>query len=108
MKSTDLARRDREIRRSQKKEEMVHRRQGKRGERSVGDYISILSEKFFHDDVKIYNIKTNNEEIVELLKEIKEEIEDKQWDTILRKAVKKSGISGREEAFQDLKKLLLS
>ena len=71
----------------------------------MGDYIKLLSGKFFHDTDKIYNIKSNNEEILLLVEEIKESIEEKNWDTILRKAIKNTGINQKEEAFKDLKEL---
>ena len=108
MKSTDLARRDREIRRNQKKTEVIQRKQGKREGFTVGDYIKLLSEKFFHDDTKIYNIKSNNEEILLLIEEIKESIEEKNWDNILRKAIKNTGIAQKEEAFKELKEFFTS
>jgi hypothetical protein len=108
MKSTDIARRDREIRRNQKKAEVIQRKQGKRDGFTVGDYIKLLSEKFFHDAEKIYNIKSNNEEILLLIEEIKENIDEKNWDTILRKAVKNTGIKKKEEAFKELKEFFSS
>jgi len=105
MKSTDLARRDREIKRKQKQEEMLQRRQTKKGGLSVGDYINMLSESFFHDTQKIYNITDNNEPVIEVLKEIKIDAEEKNWEPIFRKAIKKTGISAKEEAFKKLKEL---
>jgi len=105
MKSTDLDRRDREIKRKQKQEEVLQRRQMKKEGRSVGDFIAMLSESFFHDDTKIYNIKDNNDKVLEILMDIKLEIEEKNWDPIFRKAVKKTGISEKEKAFKELKEL---
>lgn len=102
MKSTDIARRDREIRRNQKKAEVIQRKQGKREGLTIGDYIKLLSEKFFHDAEKIYNIQSNNEEVLLLIEEIKESIEEKNWETILKKAIKATGIAKKEEAFKEL------
>ena len=108
MKSTDMARRDREIRRGQKKEEVLQRKQSKREGHTVGDYIKLLAGKFFHDPEKIYNIESNNEEILLLIEEIKDNVEKKQWENILRKAIKSTGITKKDEAFRELKKFFSS
>ena len=44
--------------------------------------------------------------IVELIEEMKKDIPEKNWETILRKAVKKTGVAKKEEGFQELKALL--
>jgi hypothetical protein len=100
MKSTDLARRDREIKRARKRE-MVIERKGQRESRSPGDYINMLSELFFHDTEKIYNIEMS-EDILLLLDEMKEDIPDKQWANVLRKAVKKTGVKQKDLAISQL------
>ena len=56
MKSTDIQRRDREIKRSRKKEELLQKKLGKRDNRSVGEFINKLHSLFYHDEQKIYNI----------------------------------------------------
>ena len=89
MKRTDLARKEREIKRAIKKEERIAR--GEKEERSIGDYINELHSYFFCDDTKIYNIAVD-ERIPDLLEEMMMEIEEKQWETIIRKAVRKTGI----------------
>ena len=103
MKSTDLARKERELRRTQKKEEVLARK-GTRESRSPGDFINQLHSKFFHDAEKIYNIDTS-EEILELLIEMKEDLEEKHWDNVIRKAVRKTKIAQREEAVTEIKLL---
>ncbi|MBN2439722.1 MAG: hypothetical protein JXJ04_00190 [Spirochaetales bacterium] len=104
MKSTDIQRRDREIRRSRKKEELLQRRVENRDTMSVGEFINKLSSLFFHDDKKIYNL--DNEEILELLEELRISQPEKQWDIVLRKAIRKTKIEQREEAFNHLKEYL--
>ncbi|MDR1895002.1 MAG: hypothetical protein LBQ61_10025 [Spirochaetales bacterium] len=104
MKQTDILRREREIRRAQKKQERVAR--GEESETpSVGEYINDLAELFFHDNKKIYNIQSEIK-ILELLEDLKEDHPEKQWDNVLRKAVKKTGITEREEAVKQLKELM--
>ncbi len=105
MKSTDIDRRDREIKRSLKKQEILQRKQEKKGGLSIGDYINLLESKLFHDEQKIYNIKDNNVEVVEVLNGIKGEIDEKHWDNILRKAVNKTGIKQKDIAFTELKEV---
>lgn len=103
MKSTDLARRDREIKKAQKRE-MVLERKGQRESRTAGDYINLFVENFFFDAEKIYNINMS-EEILELLEELKEELPEKQWPNVLRKAVKKTKVKQKDEALQELSSL---
>lgn len=95
MKSTDLARRDREIRKARKRE-MVIERKGVREIRSPGDFINELHDAFFFDTEKIYNIES--EEILLLLEEMKEDLAEKQWANVIRKAVKKSKVKQKDEA----------
>ncbi len=103
MKSTDMARKDRDLRKSRKKEEVLARKMEK-GAKSVGDYINELNGLFFHDGTKIYNIDMS-EEILDLLEEMKIELEEKNWMNVIRKAVKKSGVKEKEPAIQQLKEM---
>jgi hypothetical protein len=71
----------------------------------VGEYINDLSDLFFHDGKKIYNIQTDIK-ILEILEDLKEDQPEKQWDNVLRKAVKKTGVTEREDAIRQLKELM--
>ncbi len=101
MKSTDIARKDRDLRKARKKEEILARK-GTRDARSVGDYINELADLFFHDGNKIYNIESS-EEILLLLEEMKEEIPEKQWNNVLRKSIKKTKVSEKDAALEQLR-----
>lgn len=103
MKSTDIARKDRDLRKARKKEEVLARK-GMKGSRSVGDYINELADLFFHDGTKIYNI-SSSEEILLLLEEMKEEIPEKQWNNALRKAVKKTKVTEKDAALEELRSM---
>ncbi len=46
-----------------------------------------------------------SEEILELLEEMKIELEEKNWINVLKKAVKKSGVKEKETAIQQLKEM---
>ncbi|MDA3850216.1 MAG: hypothetical protein PF447_02980 [Spirochaetaceae bacterium] len=103
MKSTDLARKERELKRVQKKSEVLARKQS-RESRTPGDFINQLHDLFFHDLEKIYNIDSCDE-ILEILLEMKEDLEEKHWDNVIRKAVRKTKIKEKEEAITLLKEL---
>lgn len=104
MKQTDILRRERELRRAQKKQERVAR--GETGETpSVGEYINDLYELFRFDTLKIYNIQLEDR-ILELLEDLKEDHPEKQWDNVIRKAVKKTGVQEKEDAVTQLKELM--
>ncbi|MGL1893816.1 MAG: hypothetical protein OCD02_19420 [Spirochaetaceae bacterium] len=103
MKSTDMARKDRDLRKSRKKEEVLARKMEK-GSKTVGDYINELNDLFFHDGTKIYNID-QSDEILELLEELKIDLEEKNWLNVLKKAVKKSGVKEKDSAIQQLKEM---
>ena len=100
MKRTDLARKEREIKRAIKKEERLVGK-GEKDSRTVGDYINDLSSYFFHDENKIYNIAVD-ERIPDLLEEMMMEMEEKQWENIIRKAVRKTGVKEKEPAVKEL------
>lgn len=103
MKSTDIERRNRDLKRAQKKQEMLERK-STREQRSVGDYINALADLFFYDEERIYNLDMSDE-ILFLLEEMKDEQPEKQWDNILNKAVKKTKIREKDEAVIKLKEI---
>lgn len=104
MKRTDLERKERDIKRAMKKEERLAK--GGCSGKSIGDYINELHSFFFHDETKIYNIAVD-ERIPDLLEEIMIEMEEKQWETIIRKAVRKTGVKEKEPAIKDLLDFML-
>jgi len=99
MKRTDLERKERDIKRAMKKEERIAK--GGASEKSVGDYISELHSFFFHDETKIYNIAID-ERIPDLLEEMMIELDEKQRENIVRKAVRKTGVKEKEPAIKEL------
>lgn len=103
MKSTDIERRNRELKRTQKKQEMLDRKSTKE-QRSVGDFIKALGELFFHDAERIYNLEMSDE-ILFLLEEMKDEQPEKQWENIISKAVKKTKVKEKDEAIEKLKEI---
>ena len=104
MKQTDILRRERELRRAAKKEARMSR-EGSGETPSVGEYINDLHDLFYYDDAKIYNVN-NDDKILELLESLSLDYPEKQWDSVLRKAVKKSGVKEKEPAVVALKELM--
>ncbi|MBN2657005.1 MAG: hypothetical protein JXR86_08085 [Spirochaetales bacterium] len=103
MKSTDIERRNRDLKRAQKKQEMLGRKTI-REQRSVGDFINAFVELFFYDGDRIYNLEMSDD-ILFLLEEMKDEQPEKQWDNILTKAVKKTKVKEKDEAIEKLKEI---
>jgi hypothetical protein len=103
MKSTDIARKDRDLRRARKREEVLARK-GAKDSRTVGDFINEFADLFFHDGVRIYNI-SSSEDILFLLEDMKEEVPEKQWNNVLKKAVKKTKVSEKDSALEELRSL---
>ena len=104
MKSTDMARRDRELKKSQKKQEVLQKKMEKRDDKSIGTYINNLHSLFYFDVNKIYNL--DSQEIKDFIDDLKLSLPEKQWENIIRKAVKKTKVTAREEAINTLKVLL--
>ncbi len=106
MKRTDLQKRERELRRAQKKEERLART-GEKPEKTVGDYIKELHGLLFYDETRVYNAK-DSIEILEFFEDMKEYLDEPQWENVIRKAVKKTGAKEREPAINELIQLLHS
>ena len=108
MKRTDLERRERELKRTIKKQDILAKKEMSREGRTVGGYIQGLFSLLRYDEQEIFNT-TDDIDILELLEEMKEFTPEKQWDTILRKAISKtkiSNIANKEKAFNELNALL--
>ncbi len=103
MKSTDLARRDRELKRARKRTEVIQRKSLK-GTNTIGDFIDQLSEMLFNDGQRVYGI-SDSTDILEFLENMKEVQPEKQWEPIIRKAVKKTKVVHKNEAVKELMEL---
>lgn len=105
MKRTDIERKEREVRRSVKKEFGLEKRMSGRDPQSVGAYIKRLTELYRHDNEKIYNI-LSDEDILETVLEIQEHIPEKKWDDIFRKSVRATKVQEKELAFNELRSII--
>ncbi len=105
MKRTELERRERELKRSLKKEEVLRRKSDRGESMTVGNYIEELFALFRYDEVEIFNT-TDDIQVLELLEGMKVHQPEKQWDTILRKAISRTKVANKEKAFNELSSLV--
>lgn len=105
MKRTDLMRKERELRQARKKELRTASHEETKETTSVGAYIDRLHSLFFFDETRIYNAK-HSVEILELLEEMKGTLSGEDFDTVLRKAIRKTKVAEKDSAFRDLKELI--
>jgi len=105
MKRTDLERKERELDRKEKRNRQLARQTEPDEEYNPGYFIKQLTALYRHDDEKIYNTQTD-EKILELLLLMKESIAEKQWEPVIRKSVKATGITGKEKAIEELQAMM--
>ena len=109
MKRTDFEKRERELKRVHKrviKEEQRDEKASHKNKMTVSHAINTLSELFQYDKEEIYNIP-HSEDILSMVFELQQNFEEKQLDTVLRKSIKKTGVEKKQEAYDELKKLLI-
>ena len=110
MKRTDQERIERELKRREK-----HERAGKKSPDDVGevalsggsvkDYIKNLVALLEYDDHQVYNTR-DDENVFELLLNMKNDLPEKQWDTVIKTAIQKTKVAEKELAFVELKALI--
>ena len=105
MKRTDLERVERELKRREKLLKIRERRTPSVDAKTVKGYTDALFERLLHDDQAIYNIE-DNEEILELMLEMREDLAAKQWEVVIRKAVRQTAVAEQEEAVVLLKEMV--
>ncbi len=104
MKRTELERRERELRRTEKKVTVLERKMG--GEKATpGAYIDSLFGLLRYDTEEIFNTQ-DDVNILELLENMKANLPEKQWENVLRKAIKKTNVVQKDRAFDEIKTLL--
>ncbi len=109
MKRTDQERIERELKRREKHAKVGAPREP--GEAppvegtSVGDYIRRLVALLEFDDHQIYNTR-DDENVFELLLNMKTDLPEKQWDVVLKSAIQKTKVEMKEQALTELKELM--
>lgn len=106
MKRTDQERIERELRRREKRAKVIERKGGsERPEASPSAYIQTFVERFQFDDQVIYNTQ-DDEDVLELLIGMKEDLPEKDWEGVLKSAIRKTKVQQKDTAFNELKALL--
>ena len=107
MKRTQLDKKERELKRSLKKETKLDSitRDHEMDKLSVSAGITNLLNLLQYDEDEIFNIQ-NNEPILELVFKLQESFTEKEIDNVFRKAIKKTKVKEKEKAFTELKGLL--
>ncbi|MCH9685656.1 MAG: hypothetical protein K0V04_29765 [Deltaproteobacteria bacterium] len=101
MKRNDMERIERELKRQQKKERLGEKRVEDRPPQSIGAYIKELKELLRHDGKVIYNT-LDDEDVLECLENMKDDIPEHKWETVIRKAVNATKVVEREPALKEL------
>ena len=105
MKRNDMERIERELKRAQKRARIGEKRDANRPPQTIGAYIKELKDLLRHDGNVIYNT-LDDEEILELLENMKEDVPEAKWDTVIRKAVNSTKVTERETAVEELRSLI--
>lgn len=104
MKRTDEERIAREVGRQQKQDRVLQRRTEARGDASVAGYTKLLESTLMWDDETVYNI--NDDEVLEVLMEMKEDLTDKECEAVIKRAIKKTKVKDRDTPFEEAMTLL--
>jgi hypothetical protein len=102
MKRTDMERMERELKRIQKKADVLDRKTSKgTGKVNVGTFAKDLLDVLMYDDMAIYNFE--DDAVLEVLMELKESLPDKQQEAALKKAVKMTKVKEADSSLEELK-----
>jgi hypothetical protein len=105
MKRNDQERIERELARVKKRAEIGERRAAGADDRSVGSYIKSLAALLRHDDEVVYNT-LDDEAILELLETMKDDLPEKDWEKVIRRAVSLTKVAQKETAVTELRSLI--
>lgn len=105
MKRTEIERIERELKRVEKREKKAQLREP--GDVTPGAYIERLFSLYRYDMNEIFNTQTD-EDILEVLEELKENLPEKKQMDVLRKSIKRTGVKQRDRAYEELVSLMSS
>lgn len=104
MKRNDQERIERELKRVEKRKRISEKRDD-REPGSIGTYIKGLKSLLQHDGHMIFNT-LNDEDVLELLIDMKDDLPETAWDRVIRKAVNATKVDEKELAVTELRSLL--
>jgi hypothetical protein len=107
MKRTDQERIERELKRREKHAKVGAKREGSPddADKSVSGYIKSLVALLQYDDQQIYNTR-DDEDVFELLLNMKVDLPEDKWETVLKSAIQKTKVAEKELALTELKDLI--
>ena len=108
MKRTDQERIERELKRREKHAKATAKSTdagGAEGGASVSGYIKNLVALLHYDEQQIYNTK-DDEAVFELLLNMKIDLPEEKWETVLKSAIQKTKVTEKELALSELKAML--
>ena len=101
MKRTDRERMDRELARQVKRIKSDEKRESRVSDLSPGAMAKELGARLMSDGENIYNVE--DDEVLELLIEMREALDDKALDGALRKAIKSTKVKDVKTPFDELR-----
>jgi hypothetical protein len=105
MKRTDKERIERTLKRTQKQQDAVTRKVEGRSGVSAGTYSKDLLELLQFDDEQVYNID-DDEDVLELMLEMKDDLPEAKWEVAIKKAVKATKVREKQVAIDGLMALM--
>lgn len=104
MKRTDRERMDRELARQVKRARIAERRETKTTDISVGGFAKELGSRLMSDGDTIYNCE--DDEVLEILMEMREYLDTKEFDAAVKKAVKATKVPDIKTPIDELRSLV--
>ena len=101
MKRTELERKERDLKKQEKKLSKV----SGESKGSVNDYIDRLFMLLRYDGTVLFNT-SDDVNVLELFEEMKEELPENQWENVIKKAIRKTKLSERDAAIAVLVEIL--
>ena len=99
MKRTDQERIAREIGRQEKKARIQEKRASDKDDVSVAGFARRLETTLMWDDESIYNL--NDDSVLELLMEMKQELSDRDCEAAIKRAIKKTDVANKDAALDE-------
>jgi hypothetical protein len=104
MKRTDMDRIDRELKRARKKQQIADKL-ADRKDQSAGGFAKALFDALQFDEQHIFN-DADDESLLEIILEMKEALPEKQWEPVVRKAIRLTGVEDKQGAWEVFRSLL--
>ncbi len=109
MKRTDQERIERELRRREKHAKVIARKADRPDEEvekpTPSAYVKNLHSLLHHDETMVYNAR-DDDDILDLFLQMKEDLPEDQWENVLKSAVRKTKVAEKDTALDELRETL--